>query len=129
MKDGVYAKWQGKEYKYGRDFNEERIIITNEVKSIGLGFKLNERTSTYFKKVVESELDEIYSIKTYAIYRGVKCYVRSENGRDILLSLEDMKAAEKLRFGNVDRGCYERWISINEIESFVEEKNTILTNK
>ena len=82
----------------------------------------------YVKTVKLSELAGIYSIKTYANYKGYKCQVLKEQNGKLLLNaiIGDYKICEDLGFQMIDRGVYNKWVDLKELNDIHEEKYKIL---
>ena len=78
----------------------------------------------YIKRVHRSELEEIYSITTYAEYEGIKFQAIKEDGDKILLSgvIGDYRVFESLGMKMVDKGVYEKWVDKSDVTRIYEEK-------
>lgn len=75
----------------------------------------------YCKKIRKEELEEIYGIKTYAVYLGRKRSIIG--GVDGELTLTGDTDEQSLGFKMFDRDAYVKTeVSYSEIEEFIEEK-------
>lgn len=123
MKSGIFAVYQGIEYKAGLDSN---IVTLRSYDSSDAerGFSLYKEM-VYVKKVQKKEVDEVYSISTLALYQGFIFGVYKEEGEKLLLFTDNYIVSEKLGLDMVDRGVYEKWVSKNDVTSVYEEKKSL----
>lgn len=126
MKSGIYGVYNNVEYRLGRRGLDLVNLYSDNSEDIKKGFVLYEE-GIYVKTVKLSEITAIYSIGTYANYKGHKCQVlRSDNDKVQLISLVgDYKISKSLGFEMVDRGVYEKWLEISEVDSIYEEKTEL----
>ncbi len=125
MRNGIYAVYQGNEYEAGTKANSFFLRSYNS-NDVAKGFFLYKGT-VYIKDVQRSDLEEVYSVTTFAEYQNVKLQIIKEDGDKILLSgmVGDYRIFENLGMDMVDRGVYHKWVNKNDVSSLFEEKNPI----
>ncbi len=122
MRNGIYAVYQGNEYEAGKK-SDSFFLRSYNSNDVAKGFFLYKGT-VYIKDVQRSDLEEVYSITTFAEYKKVKLQVLKEEGERILLSgmVGDYRIFENLGMDLVDRGIYHKWVNKNDVTSLYEEK-------
>lgn len=131
MKNGTYATYQGKEYMAEKLWNGEFRIRSTDENDLQNGFQTNSLLMTgintgpgmYIKKVKSNEIEEFYSLKTYANYLGYKFQVLSEknNQLSIVTIGGDYREWERLGMNKIDKLTYRMWIDKEQAEVFVEK--------
>jgi len=69
MRFGLYAIYQGIEYKASFINSDLFILRSHNIDDLSKGFTLSDG-KVYIKKVHRCELDEIYKVNPKAIYQG-----------------------------------------------------------
>jgi len=127
VRNDIYAIYKGKEYEAGISEESNVIVLcSQDPNDVSKGFSLYKGT-IYLKYVHRSELEEIYSITTYAEYEGIKFQAIKEDGDKILLSgvIGDYRVFESLGMKIVDKGVYEKWVDKSDVTAIYEEKRPI----
>ena len=126
MRNGIFAIYKGNEYEAGTKGVNNYFLRSYNSSDIAKGFFLY-KGAVYIKDVQRSDLEEIYSIRTYAEYKNIKFQALKEDGDNILLGsrIGDYRVFESLGMDMVDRGVYEKWVNKNDITSLYEEKEPI----
>lgn len=70
MKKELYGIYRGKEYKVALGRNMEMELISYDSLFIHDGFEVDG--DIYFKEVKKEDLEELYNLTSYAIYKGYK---------------------------------------------------------
>ena len=127
MRNDIYGVYNNLEYRIGRKEDDWVNLCSDDSNDIKNGFILYKGL-IYVKTVKLSELAGIYSIKTYANYKGYKCQVLKEQNGKLLLNaiIGDYKTCEDLGFQMIDRGVYNKWVDLKELNDIHEEKYKIL---
>ena len=127
MRNDIYGVYNDLEYRIGKKGDDWVDLCSNDSNDMRNGFKLY-KGMIYIKTVKISELSGICSIKTYANYRGYKCQVLKKHDDKVLLNaiIGDYKICEELGFKMADKGVYNKWVYLTEINDIYEEKNKIL---
>jgi hypothetical protein len=138
VKNDIYAVYNNSEYRLGARDGDWINLCSNDSNDLNSGFTLYNGV-VYIKKVRINELNAIYSVKTYADYKGYRCQVIKEIDDKLLLHfmIGDYKICENLGFVMADRGVYNKWVNIKDIERIYEikkqypykEKSILLTVK
>lgn len=87
-------------------------------------FKKVENADEVYKKVIadKREITNAFSVVSYATYKGYKFQIDKTDGEMIKLSTGDHNAFQILKLDFVDRGWYETWVKISDIEKAWEER-------
>jgi hypothetical protein len=87
------------------------------------GFQAHPLDKTVLlKKVLKNQLEQVFKIYTFAIYRGFKLSVGNVKGEEVLIGTSDSKIAEQLNFDRTDKYFYEKWVNRSELELLEEKK-------
>jgi len=126
VRNDIYTIYKGKEYEVGAMNPDIVSLRSYDPSDVSDGFSLYKGV-VYIKRVHRSELEEIYSITTYAEYEGIKFQVIKEDGDKILLSnlIGDYRVFERLGMKMVDKGVYEKWVDKSDVTAIYEEKRPI----
>ncbi|WP_434779448.1 hypothetical protein [Neisseria sp. Ec49-e6-T10] len=146
IRNGTYTTYMGKEYKIGETILENEPIKywikSMDPKELENGFYLYERPKTmiikgveyelpprekgspnvYLKEIDPSEINEVYDISPYAIYKGHRFGINSENETDYYLGTGDTALAKALGFEMIDREVYRKWVPKEDMEKVYEVK-------
>jgi hypothetical protein len=121
MKSGKFARYNGKEYEYYRNMDKTITIISRDSDDISLGF--SKCHDVYVKCLNIYEVEELYSVYTYGIYKGQIVGIRTEENEKYNIEVsgsEDIFL--RLGFEIIERGVYRKWIKKSEVERIWEEK-------
>lgn len=122
IRSGQYARYRGEEYQAGYSFPKKQYILTTEeVAAADFGFVSNE-AGIYVKRVAGTELEELYTIQTFGLYREEKVELfRLAEGYYLSRTSEGL-LAEKLGYVLQEPGVYNKMIPTDDIERVWEEK-------
>lgn len=121
MRNGKYAKYNGKEYELSRDMDGNLIIITDNVRLVDKTFEDIYNTGVYSRIVEDVDLSEVYRVDSYVIIDGMKLSIRKETDSGYIIGTNDYGVAQKLNFERVDKYGYEKYIDKKGLE-IIEEK-------
>lgn len=126
MKNSLYATYNNSEYRIGSRGDDWINLCSKDSNDLKNGFVLYEGI-VYVKKVKINQLESVYSVKTYADYKGHKCQVIKEVGNKLLLHamIGDYRVCEGLGFDLVDRGVYNKWVNSKDVEIIYEVREEI----
>lgn len=123
VKKGNYTYHNEKEYKIARNsINDTFELVSYDKEDLQHGFT---DISKRFKGVVPfilaktidlSEISEVYSVYTYAIYQGYEVSIESFTDSTVLLATNDKMFYEKYGFKEVDRNLYMKDVPFDEVE-------------
>ena len=116
MRNDIYGVYNNLEYRIGKRGEDWINLCSEDSNDLKNGFTLYKGL-IYIKTVKISELSGIYSIKTYANYKGYKCQALKKLNDKVLLHaiIGDYKICEALGFEMVDRGVYNKWVNLKEL--------------
>ncbi|MGM7723472.1 hypothetical protein [Metabacillus sp. Hm71] len=124
IRKGDYAVVQGKEYRLGKHGDEWVNIISDDQNDLNNGFQPHPLDKTVLlKRVLKNELEQVYYVDTYAVYKDTKLSVGNVKDDKVLLGTSDSKIAKQLDFDRTDKYFYEKWVNISELELFEEKKS------
>ena len=126
MRNDLYATYNNSEYRIGTRGDDWINLCSHDSNDLKNGFVLYEGV-IYIKKVKINQLESVYSVKTYADYKGYKCQVLKEVDNKLLLNaiLGDYKIFVSLGFDMVDRGVYNKWVNTKDVERVYEIREVI----
>lgn len=126
MKNDIYAMYNNSEYRIGARGDDWINLCSNDSNDLKKGFILYEGV-VYIKKVKINQLESVYSVKTYAEYKGYKCQVLKAVDDRLLLHamIGDYRICESLEFDMVDRGVYNKWVNSKDVERIYEVREAI----
>ncbi|MDR0918357.1 MAG: hypothetical protein LBM93_03805 [Oscillospiraceae bacterium] len=143
MKQGIYTFYKGIEFcvnKIADDDTNVELSSTNSF-ALELGFyidNIQKNGTLYKKKVPKSEISECYKIRTYSIYKGIKCAIWEKKDKKHYILFfpyssppsppnEDFEKAKQLGFSLYDRGAYMKDnVPIEDLELYeVREEHKI----
>ena len=76
----------------------------------------------FIKHIDKSEIENAYSFETLAFYKNHRFQIDKVKGSKVLITTSEKKTYEELKLDFVDRGWYEKWVSISELEKIWEER-------
>ena len=112
MRFGRYTKYKGEEY---RVFNYEDL---NNVEIMNL--KTEE-----IIYVDRKELEDIFYIDTWCIYKGEKLQVMKEKGDKLLISGYNDRVGKMFNMKLIERGIYELWVDKKDVERVFERRHLL----
>lgn len=117
-----YAVFNGETYK-AISSNGKIKLLSETIES---GFVKDTPEAKYYVKLVEkSEVSEYFSMRRYAIYKGINVAVRDEKDNELLLYSSHHRMPS-LGFDTIERGEYQKWVSIDKVDKIWEEKRNYL---
>ncbi len=120
---------KGKEYIYSPNKNKEVLLLSNDPSDLNHGFRASVSGNGYVKSVPKTELDELFMISIFGIYKEHKVIVIADEGENYLIEGFEYGQNESimtnLGFNAVERGIYQKKISKNELTKIWEEKTNI----
>ena len=117
---GMYAIYQGKEYKAARVNGELYKLIADGIEPEA-GFVRSEFALVGVKTVHLQDLDRVYVVKTYADFRGERLEVVEESDDTVTVATSDASIAVRLGLKKLDRLDYRLKVNKSEVLRFVEE--------
>lgn len=113
--------YNGREYEAGVKEDGSITLRSNDSNDLKNGFAIYKNI-IYIKRVKSNEVESVYSVKTYADYKGYKCQVLKEVDSKLLLHamIGDYRICESLGFDMVDRGVYNKWVNSKNVERVYE---------
>ena len=122
MKKGIYAIFNGKEYKVYTNEDHSIDLVSNDSNDVNHGF-IEQYPDTYVKKVSVNEITNIHRMISYAKYKGNQFDVNNQEiSGEIHLGTIDATLAKILGFERTDKYYYEKWVPKNEVTIFEERK-------
>lgn len=103
VRNGYYCIYNGIEYEFGCDMDNNCKIRTKDITKVDSTFVNKHMMGIYVKKVLKSDLDEIYSYNTIAKIGDIKVHVDKELENSYLVGTGNTKDAEKLGLTMVDK--------------------------
>lgn len=124
IKFGLYAKYNGIEYKVTSDMDDNVIIYTEDKSKVDSTFYDLTGHGVYKKKVNPKELVNCESITTYGVIGGEKVQILQEKDDQFQVGTGSLLIGEKLKLKRVDRDSWIGWISKNRVK-IIEERHPV----
>ena len=107
VRDGMYARYNGSEYRYEEDGDGNGFIYTHDKDLTDSTFFDDEGDGVFEKQVTADELDSVYDVRTIATVRGVDVdFIREDEGK-ARLGTSDPFIAKELGMARADKYYYE----------------------
>ncbi|XRQ12827.1 hypothetical protein ACN3XK_18670 [Actinomadura welshii] len=118
VRHGYYARWRGTEYEASPDGDQVRLYASRSVD----GFK-KVTPDRYFHVVPLADVEHLHYVTTHCTWRGEPFVVLGEHEGWLRVEYSGGKApvAERLGLELFDRGVYQAWASMHEVEDVREE--------
>lgn len=124
LKDGIYGKYQGIEYRILVDMDDNMKIMTKDKRKTDNTFYENNNNGLYKKKIMPHELTDCVSITPYGIIQDEKVRVLQEKGNEYQVGTGDLLVGSKLKLPRIDRDTWLGMVPKDSIK-LVEEKRLI----
>lgn len=126
VRRGRYAIYRGKEYELVIKRDGELNLISHSSQDYSLGFLPHPVLADLFTRTVtKSELEEYYSIESYAIYRGHAFRVESAGQGQLILYSSDGELADKFDFNHSEGGGFYKLVMPLLVEDIIEEREDV----
>jgi len=123
IRNGTYCLYKGKEYRFVQKANGTYEIVTKDKSKIDESFDFYQY-EVYRKQVNLDDIDEIYSIKSFAVYNGnIFAIIRSVGG-DPELFTSKIELAEENKMEIIGSNEFSKVVPKSEVHVF-EDKNPI----
>lgn len=126
MNKEKFAIYLGKEYISGKNKEGKIILRSTNINDVENGFepcepfmfRKCEDKIVCLKFVNRSEVEDFYTLKTKAIYKGFEFEVVDEkdNKLSIVTMTGDYRNWLNLEMQCIDKGVYQKWIDRDEVE-------------
>lgn len=127
MYNGTYAIYKGKKYNLGKRDGEFINLVSRNRGDTKAGFVQKDNFPTYFIKKIEiANLEAVYNLKSYALYRGYRFQIVGSKGNEIIIFTADDKIAEQCNMECLGRREYKRFIDKSEVEIIKEVEEITL---
>lgn len=118
-----FGLYRGREYRVVPLGDDQLDIVSNDPAGLLQGFQ-QYSPGVYAKRVNRQELEAVYSVETYGLYRGHRFQIpRERDGKLLLVESLNTKLAADLGFTMVEPGVWEKWVSTAELDRIWEEKS------
>lgn len=122
LRRGQYAQYKGKEYEADYSFEDKTYTLTSlDKQDIEHGFELFAE-GRYFRDVPASEIEALYEIETFGLYKGEKVLLFAYWQGQYEMRTGSRQLADELGFELAEPGIYRKMIPTDDIEQIWEEK-------
>lgn len=128
IKSGLYAKYNGIEYKVTSDMDGRVMIYTEDKSKVDYTFYNLTGHGIYKKKVNPKELVNCESITTYGVIEGEKVQILQEKDDQFQVGTGSLFIGEKLQLKRVERDSWIGWISKSRVK-IIEERRPVNPEK
>lgn len=121
IRNDIYCLYKGKEYRFVHKANGTYEIVTKNKSNIDESFDFYQN-EIYRKQVELDEIEDIYSINSFAVYKGEIFAVRPTVGCDVELYTSNMELATENKMNQIGKSEFIKVVSISQVEVFEEKK-------
>jgi hypothetical protein len=121
VRNDIYSLYNGKEYQFVHKADGTCEIVSKNKSNVDESFDLYQN-EIYRKQVDLNEFEEVYSINSFAVYRGEVFGVSRSVGTDVELYTTNLGLAEEYRMKQNGKSEYIKVVSTSEVELFEEKK-------
>lgn len=121
IRNDIYCLYKGKEYRLVHMVDGTYEIVTKNQFDVDETFDFYQN-EIYRKQVELEEVEEVYSINSFAVYRGDIFGVSRSLGVDVELYTSNIDLAVENRMNQIGKSEYVKIVSQSEVEVFVEKK-------
>ncbi|TDL77899.1 hypothetical protein [Peribacillus frigoritolerans] len=128
IKKGEYGIYKGKEYSIIPEGSGKVTLRTRDKAAQGAGFQAaGLKKNIFIKEIAQSELENAYEYKPYAIYKGREFIVEGVNEaeRTVILKSIDPNTVDDHGFSSLGKYEYIKTVDFEEV-SISEKKSPIL---
>jgi hypothetical protein len=132
--NGLYAIYCNKEYELIIRENTYILFSTDDEDFINNGFTYYEDASgnidkeMFIKKVNSEEIDEVYKVRMYGVYKGHEFFIMRENNGEVLITISsprEVEIAKNLGFKFVEPFVYDKKVLIEELDEIIEKQEKV----
>lgn len=121
VRNDIYCIYNGKEYRFVHKADGTYEIVTTNKSDVDDSFDFYQN-EVYRKQVELSEVEEVYSINSFAVYNGEIFGVSRSVGADVELYTSNLELAEENKMNQTGKAEYIKVVSKSEVEVFEEKK-------
>lgn len=121
IRNDIYCLYKGKEYRFVHKADGTYEIVTKNKSKIDESFDLYQN-EIYRKKVELIEIEDVYSIYSFAIYKGETFSVSRSIGSDVELYTSNIELAKEKSMNQIGKSEFIKVVSKSEVEVFEEKK-------
>ncbi len=122
IKNGLYAVYQGKEYRAAKAEGGVKLIA--EGPDAPEGFQKTPYHN-FTKTVKREEITKLELVKSYAAYGGGRFEIADKTAQGIVIATSDEAVARRLGMRRMDRMDYRMEIPWREAEAITESRREI----
>lgn len=121
LRNDIFCLYKGKEYRFVRKADGKYEIVTKDKSKIDDTFNLY-RNEIYRKQVDINKINEVYSITSYAVYKGNIFEITRSVGNDVELFTSNFDLAHEYKMKQIGKNEYVKVVSVKEVEIFEKRK-------
>ena len=121
IRNSIYCKYKGEEYEFKHKNDIYRIATADKTKIDNTFQQIEDK---YYKEVSKSELEEVYTIDSFALYNGDTFWIRQILSDRVVIGTNNEILAYDNKMERCDKYLYEKTVPLSEVDVF-EEKNII----
>jgi hypothetical protein len=121
QRNDIYCIYNGKKYRFVHKADGTYEIVTTNKSDVDDSFDFYQN-EVYRKQVELSEVEEVYSINSFAVYNGEIFGVSRSVGADVELYTSNLELAEENKMNQTGKAEYIKVVSKSEVDVFEEKK-------
>ncbi|MBU7591735.1 MULTISPECIES: hypothetical protein [Bacillaceae] len=115
IRKGKYASYKNCEFRFTKIEDDFVELVSNNPTDKKIGFK-EYSDNVFIKSVLLDEIDKLFNIYPYAIYKGEKFPVSQGKNDKVLLDTSNTELAERFGFKRTDKYLYSKYVLKDEVE-------------
>jgi hypothetical protein len=127
IRNDIYCLYKGKEYRLVHKADGTYEIVTKNQFDVDEAFDFYQN-DIYRKQIELDEVEEVYSINSFAVYNGDIFGVSRPLGVDVELYTSNVELAVENRMNQIGKSEYVKIVSQSEVEVYEEKKPLNLKN-
>ena len=127
IRNSIYCMYKGKEFRFVHKADGSYQVVTEDKRQIDSSFEHYQGT-IYCKEVSLSDIDEVYSVNSYAIYNGDTFEIIHATAKEVIIVTNDERIAYENKMNQSGKFEFRKTVSLSEIEVY-EQKRKIQIQK
>jgi len=121
IRNDIYCLYKGKEFRFVHKVDGTYEIVTKNKFNIDESFDFYQN-EIYRKQIELDEIEDVYSINSFAVYKGEIFAVSRSIGSDVELYTSNIELAKENNMNQIGKSEFIKVVSKTEVEVFEEKK-------
>lgn len=121
IRNSIYCMYKGKEFRFVHKADGSYQVVTEDKRQIDSSFEHYQGT-IYCKEVSLSDIDEVYSVNSYAIYNGDTFEIIHATAKEVIIVTNDERIAYENKMNQSGKFEFRKTVSLSEIEVYEQKR-------